>query len=192
MDGTFDTAPLFFVQIFTIHVFVGEKLIPLIYCLMARKSREAYKKLFRVLKDKAIENQVHLEPQFITIDFESGLIPAINSEFPSVEIHGCYFHFCQAIHRKIRHVGLALSYQENPQIRLTTRMLMALAFLPSNMIHLGFTEICNSTPENIRLEMEQVLNYMSVQWLPENTVRLWNVYGLDRRTNNDLEGWHLR
>jgi hypothetical protein len=39
MDGTFDAAPKLFVQLFSIHAFVGERLVPLVYVLMSSKSQ---------------------------------------------------------------------------------------------------------------------------------------------------------
>ncbi|KRX29483.1 hypothetical protein T05_13707, partial [Trichinella murrelli] len=29
------------------------------------------------------------------------LIPAIRGYFPNTRVQGCYFHFCQAVHRKV-------------------------------------------------------------------------------------------
>lgn len=47
MDGTFETTPPHYQQVFTIHAFVGGKLIPLIYCLLISKSTIEYVELFR-------------------------------------------------------------------------------------------------------------------------------------------------
>ncbi|KRX52259.1 hypothetical protein T09_6919 [Trichinella sp. T9] len=37
----------------------------------------------------------------IICDFETALIPAIRGYFPNTRVQGCYFHFCQAVHRKV-------------------------------------------------------------------------------------------
>ncbi|KRX53244.1 hypothetical protein T09_2547 [Trichinella sp. T9] len=37
----------------------------------------------------------------IICDFETALIPAIRGYFPNTRVQGCYFHFCQAVHRKL-------------------------------------------------------------------------------------------
>jgi hypothetical protein len=42
MDGTFDVAPLLFTQLYTIHAFVTNKLVPLVYILMADKTTQLY------------------------------------------------------------------------------------------------------------------------------------------------------
>ncbi|KRY25221.1 hypothetical protein T03_8155 [Trichinella britovi] len=31
---------------------------------------------------------------------QNALIPAIRGYFPNTRVQGCYFHFCQAVHRK--------------------------------------------------------------------------------------------
>lgn len=68
------------------------------------------------------------------IDFETGLINALRQEFPGAQIRGCYFHFCQAIFRKVQALGLHVTYRENEEIRQQVRMLMAIAFLPDEMV----------------------------------------------------------
>ncbi|KRX86468.1 hypothetical protein T12_4224, partial [Trichinella patagoniensis] len=46
------------------------------------------------LMNKAAALEVALNPETIICDFETALIPAIR-------VQGCYFHFCQAVHRKV-------------------------------------------------------------------------------------------
>lgn len=97
MDGTFDAAPKLFSQLFTIHVFVGDKQFPMIYALMTEKSRAAYTDLFRKLQDAVAEMGLAFQPRKITCDFESGLLPSLREMFPNTPIQWCYFHFCQVI-----------------------------------------------------------------------------------------------
>ena len=52
-DGTFKSVPNIYTQIFTIHGFECDKLIPLVYCLLSSKTRAIYSQVFRSLKDKA-------------------------------------------------------------------------------------------------------------------------------------------
>ncbi len=51
MDGTFDVSPRIFHQLFSIHGFVNEKQLPLIYALLPNKSVTTYKALFRAVRD---------------------------------------------------------------------------------------------------------------------------------------------
>ena len=63
MDGTFDVCPVLFVQLFTIHGFVNEKQIPLVYALLPNKKTETYITIFRILRDKAGEENLILNPK---------------------------------------------------------------------------------------------------------------------------------
>lgn len=57
LDGTFKIAPNIFYQLFTIHCNVaptGNKIFPMVYCLMSGKSAAHYDKLFKVIPDYLI------------------------------------------------------------------------------------------------------------------------------------------
>ena len=95
MDGTFDASPKLYSQLFTLHVFQNEKLLPLVYCLLASKERAVYVEVFRVIKRKAQERNIAFSPTIIMSDFESGMIAAVRDELPNAHHQGCYFHFTQ-------------------------------------------------------------------------------------------------
>jgi hypothetical protein len=95
MDGTFSTVPPIYQQLFTVHAFFDNRLLPLVYVLMAKKSTRAYVKVFKSLKSACSNMGLQLQPQFIMSDFETGLIPAIQQEFPTALHKGCHFHHCQ-------------------------------------------------------------------------------------------------
>ncbi|KRZ80563.1 hypothetical protein T10_4165 [Trichinella papuae] len=67
-------------------------------------------------------------------------------------------------------------------------MLMALAFLPVNLVPAGF-EILNVGTSG---QVEALFQYFQREWLPATKIPLWNVHGVAVRTNNHLEGWHSR
>ncbi|KRY07426.1 hypothetical protein T01_11555 [Trichinella spiralis] len=84
MDGTFKIVPQWYQQLFTLHAFVAGKLVPEVYCLCTGS----------ILIQKLI------------CDFETALIPVIQGYFPNTRVQGCYFYFCQAVHRKVGELGL--------------------------------------------------------------------------------------
>lgn len=49
IDGTFDAAPKLFMQLFSIHAFVGERLVPLVYVLMSSKAQVPFSKSFQLI-----------------------------------------------------------------------------------------------------------------------------------------------
>lgn len=118
MDGTFDAAPHLFLQLFTIHVFQHERLIPLVYCLMGNKTHQMYESVFNILQMKAGTRQMVLNPNTIMSDFETGLILAVRNVFRNTSHKGCYFHFVQAIWRNVQRLGLVDGYSNNNAERL--------------------------------------------------------------------------
>lgn len=54
-DGTFDTAPLLFTQVYLIHACYHEKMFPCVIMLMTGKSCELYKRGIQIIKDQALE-----------------------------------------------------------------------------------------------------------------------------------------
>ena len=52
-DGTLSIAPVHFYQLYTIHGIVLGQLLPLVYCLMTKKSKSTYELLFETFKDVA-------------------------------------------------------------------------------------------------------------------------------------------
>ena len=94
-DGTFDCVSHLYEQLFTLHIFMSDKLIPVFFCLMASKSRDAYVTIFKEIKRRAAASSLSFTPQTIMSDFESGLISAIRDEFPNAQHQGCYFNYTQ-------------------------------------------------------------------------------------------------
>ncbi|KRX29469.1 hypothetical protein T05_10388, partial [Trichinella murrelli] len=55
------------------------------------------------------------------------LIPAIQGNFPNTQVQGCFFHFYQAVLRRIK---LSVIKRRKQKVK----MLMALAFFPVNLV----------------------------------------------------------
>ena len=81
--------------------------------------------------------------------FASGLAPAITEEFPDAIHGGCYFHFCQAVYRKVQALGLHQVYRQNVEMRSLVRSMNALAF----------SSVMNVTEAFEALREEQAANF---------------------------------
>ncbi|KAL4119402.1 hypothetical protein QTP88_012211 [Uroleucon formosanum] len=114
MDGTFKTVPNIFLQLYTIHAPVGtkinNKILPLVYALMASKSEQCYEQLFEGLISICDDYGYELLPKCIINDFEKAAINAVSNIFPEFEQTGCFSHLGQNIWRKIQSSGLATHY----------------------------------------------------------------------------------
>ncbi|XP_072400820.1 uncharacterized protein [Diabrotica undecimpunctata] len=118
-DGTFNSAPPLFSQIYTIHGVRYSNVIPTVFALLTNKTQETYTRVFQQLK---VLNPA-LRPLTIMMDFEKAAMNAAQTEFPNVRIRGCFFHFSQCMWRHIQSAGLQRRYIENPDFALHLRQL---------------------------------------------------------------------
>ncbi|KRY81016.1 hypothetical protein T4D_14597 [Trichinella pseudospiralis] len=163
-DETILIVPSWYQQLFTLHVFMRGKLLPVVYCLTVRKDLSTYSRIFEVVYFKAeVELGVQLDPAKFVCDFETALITAIQSNFPNTRLQGCFFHFCQAV-------------------------VLQVAFLPVNLLPAAF-EILNV---GALVELEALFDFFQREWLPATKIPLWNVRGVVVRTNNHLDDWQNR
>ena len=70
-----------------------------------------------------------LAPAEVLTDFELAIIQAVELTFPTTEVKGCFYHFAQALNRKIATLGLQCSYRQNPDVSKFVRKTVALAFV---------------------------------------------------------------
>lgn len=169
--------------------------VPGIYCFLPNKEKETYERLFQLLKNYAINNGLNLNPEFISVDFESGVKPAIESSFDSV-ISGCLFHLNQCLFRHLASLGLSTLYNTNESFLIHMRMINSLQLLPLSMIDDAFNEVSTILRSKFQdlpeiEKINQILSYYHNTWLREGCTfpkELWNKFRVYKRTNNDLEG----
>jgi hypothetical protein len=66
---------------------------------MMGKDFKLYSEVFKCLKEKF----PHIEwPEHMMCDFEKSLRKALHASFPGTQVHGCRFHFNQALFRKLQ------------------------------------------------------------------------------------------
>ncbi|XP_003375783.1 hypothetical protein Tsp_09360 [Trichinella spiralis] len=144
--------------------------------------------IFQALLNKAAILGVNLNPQNIICDFETALIPAMQGYFPNTRVQDCYFHFCQAVHRKVGELGLKTRYRTEEQRKRKIRMLLATAFLPVPQVDMGVSLLEAGTTGTLAA----LFQYFRQEWMTDERPPLWNVHNVNIRTNIHLEGWHNR
>lgn len=195
MDGTFSACPALWDQVYIIHARSGMTSYALLYALLPNRQADTYARLFAKIKEKVQERlNLTLDPAKIQTDFELAAIRAVEREFPNAEIKGCYFHFCQALWRKVQDLGIAVRYREEPLVQQWIRRAAGLALLPLNKVQDAWLETMEETPDVARAE--EFNDYMVVNWVDYEarfTMSIWNHFETTGpRTNNNLEGFHNR
>lgn len=102
VDGTFDVVPTIMRQLFSVHGRIEREVVPLLFCLMSKKSAVLYEAFFKRVIQIALEYGVFFKPNRIISDFEVGLVSAARKCFPDSQIRGCFFHFSQILWRRIQ------------------------------------------------------------------------------------------
>ncbi|XP_046544041.1 uncharacterized protein LOC124254199 [Haliotis rubra] len=106
-------------------------------------------------------------------------------EFPTAEVKGCFFHYCQVIWRKVQDLGLAVAYREDLEISRWVRREAGLPLLPQNSIQDTWVDAMDDAPDVPRAATFN--DYMVTTWV-DNDARfrlpLWNLWNLWAENTN--------
>ncbi|CAF0894177.1 unnamed protein product [Brachionus calyciflorus] len=128
----------------------------------------------------------------VMCDFEPALLKSIHSVFPGINLKGCWFHFTQAIRKKIFLFGYKNIYLHNYKFKFWIKRFMALALIPLENIKNGIDIIVEEIPEKDE-KLIEFIKYFKKQWLNGSiSPEIWNHHFSQKRTNNNLEGFHSK
>ncbi|XP_068717492.1 uncharacterized protein [Montipora capricornis] len=188
IDGTFKLCRHPFNQLMTVNAFVRSddhaKQVPLLFVLMSGRKKNDYKKVLKRLLE--ILPSVPAVRQ-VTLDFERAVWAALRDVIPHAKLHGCVFHWTQALWRKVQELGLQSSYTHDRGTHVYIKKMMALPFLPEEEIEPMFQRLQRQASEPLQQFTEYVNNtWINGTWGPSD----WTAFKKAIRTNNDVEGWH--
>ena len=93
MDGTFDTAPPLFKQIYNIRIPFSSTYITLAYGLLQHKRRHTYEEFLQAIKDNCTNLGLQMNVETIVTDFEDSVLRAEISVFGrQLQQRGCFYH----------------------------------------------------------------------------------------------------
>jgi hypothetical protein len=166
-------------------------MFPITFALLLNKNEATYIRFLSLLCNVALCYGVRFSLKVIQIDFEIAMINTISRVLINSEIHGCFFHYTQAIWRKVSNLRLTISFKNSPSVRKTVRQLSALPLVPYNNIDEVWDAIYENAPFEIN-NTRALLDYVIMTWIDK-------IYGLFHRrilchfdnevarTNNNLE-----
>ena len=197
-DGTFEMAPNSSYQLYTMHAFVSEEGMPVVWALLPNKSKATYIEMFTAVQRALVEKHGNNgQSRSFLVDFELAAIDAIGTVFPESRVKGCTFHFRQALMRHAADEGLRTAYvnQDPPEVRNWIREIMGMTLLPVVFIPHAW-EYLRSPPfvddGGLYSKMMAFSAYFDRTWMNGSfSTQLWSHYdNIGPRTTNLAEGWH--
>jgi hypothetical protein len=190
IDATFRVAPHLFSQCLIVMAYDPSTNLysPCIWALMTSKDEYIY---CEVLHAVVVLLKYRWSPRTVVVDFEKALLSSVRYQFPGSRIVGCFFHFRQALQRKMQKLRC------DPD--KTTLMLNSLNRL-LNVEDMQLNHVLASIEHDPRFSGEtwaRFWHYFKFMWLWRFPPSLWrnrtnDVQNDDARTNNCLEHYNRR
>lgn len=166
---------------------------------MEKKNKAAYLSLFSLIKQLFLEMGCCLKVSCIAKDFELAFSIALKNIFPSCSISYCMFHLSQAFIHWIAVNGFQVQFRNDENFKQEIRLLVALAYLPHNLIEEGF----NVTYETFSDDAKEIADHFNNTYIgyctsvkPNFETSEWSCYERvlndQPTTSNFLEGYNNR
>ncbi|XP_022177387.1 uncharacterized protein LOC111038560 [Myzus persicae] len=191
-DGTFSYAPKYFLQMYTIHVYLNGFYVPIIFVFMDSKTQKSYTDVWLKIKELYFKFQgQQLQLKMIHLDFEKAAHNAVLEVFENCQVVGCRFHLSQAWFRHIKNCKeLNKHYTGKTVVYQWLQSFFGLSYLPSNEVNVGFVSLMANAPPNV----EHFTDYIVDTFIDENSLfppHFWaGEPSMDPRTTNGPEAFH--
>ena len=199
MDGTFKVVSEHFYQLYSIYGSVQRNIVPLAYILMSRKSEANYKRVY----DTIMSLRPLCSLSSFLIDFQLGVMKAIDPCWSRSSVFGCFFHLTKNIYQQVQKVGFTTKYGNDKEYAHAVQTLPTLTFLKTNDMYSAFEDIGDlQIPD-----LDPLYNYhedccigrlrsRNRRTSPTFPITFWSVNNLLTshfgHTNNGVEGRHRR
>lgn len=160
---------------------------------MSKRTTDAYESVFNYIND----NLIPLRGKSIIIDFEKAirraLIRVLRKNRSNMSILGCWFHFNQALRRKLAQMpALFAKVQSNVEYKELFRQFQCLPLLPLEDIEKMFRYLCKEAFKLDKDLFAPFINYFHNEWMKIVTPLHFCVYMRDKRTTADAESFNKK
>lgn len=193
-DGTFEYCPKYFLQLFTLHGYVNNNYVPLVFCLLKDKTEASYTVCLNIVRDICLSNTLNFHPKEIVLDFEISIHNAVQTIWDDIKITGCRFHLAQSWWKKIQNLGLSIDYKDNnSEIGMWLHYCFGMMFLDSNQVGDFFVfNLLNIQPHSDKLT--KFSDYLVETYISEHSLfppLIWAQTSAElNKTTNACESFH--
>lgn len=138
------------------------QVFPFAYVLMTRKTQRAYTHLFQYINERVCS----LDCGSFTSDYEVAMRNALQAVFPGVHLYACWFHYSQALKRKVKQLPQfdrflhSLEAAEDIYYKL-----QCLPLLPPEYILEAFQQLKKEALAIDKTKFAPFLKYFERQWI---------------------------
>jgi len=166
---------------FTVFIQQDVFVFPVFYALMTRKTQELYGAVFVKLKEAVP----------IIADFEEAAVSAFKHIFgETVSVHGCWFHFTQAVIKCAKKIGLTTPYRDDSTACKCIHALTCLPFLSETDMTNAIEKPCAAACDEFQPMLNQLCIYVTKHWINKTSIigpGHLTVCNCDVRTNNGVQ-----
>jgi hypothetical protein len=189
IDATFRVVPHGFAQLLIVMAFDRATNIycPCAYALMTSRCEYLYCVVFHEL---VVLLEYGWDPSVVVTDFEKALVKAVKYQFKDSTLLGCYFHFKQALFRKMQKFGIDRGECAKASADLDILTLVDQSKLGDVIHNFRSKTASNQCWQNFWV-------YFARTWMDRFPPALWNISQvanslLSGRTNNCVERYNRR
>lgn len=163
LDGTFSVVPYgCFTQLLVIHIGKYDTVHPFIFVLMSNRTQQAYTHVLKYIHKHIFS----LNCASFYADFEKAISNALQMCFIGCIIIHCWFHFVQAIRKKVSKLPelFNLIRADKTACKLYYKF-QALALLHEDMIPAAFKDLADAALQYNKNAFEPFVEYFDRQWM---------------------------
>lgn len=153
---------------------------------MSRRTTEAYSTALEYLH----QNLIPLVGNGIIIDFEKAMRSALHNLNTGINILGCWFHFCQALRRKMASVKLLFEIiRTDHTAKDIFRRIQCLALLPPDQIQPAFINLSREGLKHSE-NFSEFIDYFYDEWILRVKPQHFSVFLRNVRTTASAESFN--